>query len=150
IPDRTKYAQGSAMPFPHRRYSALSECGSFSHLRICFSVLDFFVPVPTFRCGSNTSARKRIYSSVRSSVPRSEHHHSRKHWSLGLLRPGDNLSVCLNRICPDTDLLIGRILRSKVGTPPVRTALEPCALGRGQAADNIIGLRDDRHFMVAA
>src|SRR5699024_12345758 len=56
---------------------------------------------------------------------------------LGLLRPGDNLSVCLKHICPETDLLIGRILRSKVGTPPIRKALEPCALGRGQAADNI-------------
>src|SRR5699024_6174940 len=82
IPDRTKYAQGSAMPFPHRRYSALSECGSFSHLRICFSVLDFFVPVTTFRCVSNTSAQKRISSSVGSSVPSSEHHQSGKPWSL--------------------------------------------------------------------
>ena len=39
---------------------------------------------------------------------------------------------------PVGDILFGRILRSKIGAPPVCKALKPCALHRGQPADIVI------------
>lgn len=56
---------------------------------------------------------------------------------LRLLGMGHDLAVRFKHICPERQLFLGRILRSKVSAPPVREALQSGTLGRCKAADGV-------------
>ena len=57
---------------------------------------------------------------------------------LRLFRCPHDLPVCFPHFRPERYFLCGRFLDSQAGTPPVRETLEPCTLGRSQAAHNIV------------
>src|SRR5690625_7149363 len=78
IPVKTYITQGSATPFPHILYSAVSECGWLNHLMICFRVLGRLFLLLNCRCVSHTLAQKLISSSEGLSSSQFPHHPSGK------------------------------------------------------------------------
>src|SRR5699024_7281269 len=78
IPVKTYITQGSATPFPHILYSAVSECGWLNHLTICFRVLGRLFLLINCRCVSHTFSQKLISSSDGLSSLKLSHHPSGK------------------------------------------------------------------------
>ena len=72
---------------------------------------------------------------------------------MGILQPLDDLvpalwlggrphdgAVYLKHLCPELDLILGRLVCPKPGAPPVRESLQSGALGRRQSADDVLRL----------
>ena len=72
---------------------------------------------------------------------------------MGILQPLDDLvpalrlggrphdgAVCLKHLCPELDLVLGRLVCPKSGAPPVREPLQSGAFGGCQPADDVLRL----------
>src|SRR5690625_5636893 len=85
IPVKTYITQGSATPFPHILYSAVSECGWLNHLMICSRVLGRLFLLINCRCVSHTLSQKLISSSEGRSEEHTSELQSRGHLVCRLL-----------------------------------------------------------------
>lgn len=65
---------------------------------------------------------------------------------VGLHLTAGHFGVGLEHLVPEVHFLIGRLFRAKVGTPVVREALKPCALGGRQPSDGVSALDGSRTF----